>query len=193
MYFFIKNKDKIKKNYKIILFILFIIILLCVYILLNKSKEYFLNEEESINNIKEISNPIQYKDLLFKNLERGVLTKMEIKPSNVQREDCNEKCGEKDCKIMYEQKRNLDACNACHRSNPKKCYKKSITGGNCEDCLDGEVQMKCNDVSNFGAPNPSDLFSKNGVDPYFVIKTTFSPNSDMSQECRFSNDLNDLI
>ncbi len=115
MYFFIKNKDKIKKNYKIILFILFIIILLCVYILLNKSKEYFLNEEESINNIKEISNPIQYKDLLFKNLERGVLTKMEIKPSNVQREDCKEKCGEKDCKIMYEQKRNLDACNACHR------------------------------------------------------------------------------
>ncbi len=184
---FLKKIKKIKEStfIKIILIILFI---LSIYIFLNKYylyKETFLNEEE-------ISNPIQYKDLLFKNLERGVLTKMKIKPSDVQREDCPEKCGEKECKIMYEQKRNLDACNMCHK-NKKKCYKKSITGGNCEDCLDGEVQMKCNDVSNFGAPNPSDLFSKNGVDPYFVIKTTFSPNSDMSQECRFSNDLNDLI
>jgi hypothetical protein len=178
---------------KIILYIIFI--LLCIYIFINKyylNKEYFLNEEESINNIKEISNPIQYKNLLLKNLERGILTKMKIKPTDVQREDCAEKCGEKDCKIMYEQKRNLDACNMCHK-NKKKCYKKSISGGNCEDCLDDEVQMKCNDVSNFGALNPNDLFSKNGVDPYFVIKTTFSPNSNMSQECRFSYDLHDLI
>ncbi len=183
---FLKKMNHIK----LILYIIFI--LLCIYIFINKyflNKEYFLNEEESI---KEISNPIQYKDLLLKNLERGILTKMKIKPTDVQREDCAEKCGEKDCKIMYEQKRNLDACNMCHK-NKNKCYKKSISGGNCEDCLDDEVQMKCNDVSNFGALNPNDLFSKNGVDPYFVIKTTFSPNSDMSQECRFSYDLHDLI
>ena len=183
----LKNKN-INKYLLIILIILILFILFIIYILLNKSilKEDFYNNEE------EISNPIQYKDLLFKNLERGVLTKMKIKPFDVQREDCDEKCGEKDCKIMYEQKRNLDACNMCHK-NKKKCYKKSISGGNCEDCLDGEVQMKCNDVSNFGALNPNDLFSKNGVDPYFVIKTSFSPNNDMSQECRFSYDLNDLI
>lgn len=176
---------KIKRKY--ILFYLIMIILFIIYIYINKQlyKETFLNEEE-------ISNPIQYKNLLLKNIENGVLTKIKIKPSDVQREDCPEKCGEKDCKIIFEQKRNLDTCNICHK-NSKKCYKKSITGGNCEDCLEGDIQMKCNDVSNFGAPNPSDLFSKNGVDPYFVIKTTFSPNSDMSQECRFSSDLNDLI
>ncbi len=194
---FIKKFKNIRKKYNIFILLISILILIVIYIYINKyksngKKEYFLNEEENINNIKEISNPIQYKDLLFKNLEHGVLTKMKIKPSDVQREDCAEKCGEKECKIMFEQKRNLDACNMCHK-NKNKCYKKSITGGNCEDCLDGEVQIKCNDVSNFGAPNPNDLFSKNGVDPYFVIKTTFSPNSDMSQECRFSYDLNDLI
>ncbi len=181
---------KIKEKNKLFYLFITIFLLFMIYVFINKKlyKETFINDEEN----KEISNPIQYKNLLIKNLERGVLTKIQIKPSDVQREDCPEKCGEKDCKIMFEQKRNLDACNMCHK-NPKKCYKKSITGGNCEDCLDGEVQMKCNDVSNFGAPNPSDLFSKNGVDPYFVIKTTFSPNSDMSQECRFSYDLNDLI
>ncbi len=194
---FIKKFKNIRKKYNIFILLISILILIVIYIYINKyksngKKEYFLNEEENINNIKEISNPIQYKDLLFKNLEHGVLTKMKIKPSDVQREDCAEKCGEKECKIMFEQKRNLDACNLCHK-NKNKCYKKSITGGNCEDCLDGEVQIKCNDVSNFGALNPNDLFSKNGVDPYFVIKTTFSPNSDMSQECRFSYDLNDLI
>ncbi len=178
---------KIKLN-KIKYVILFLIILLFIYILINKYilKEYFINDEE------EISNPVVYKNLLLKNLKDGFVTKMKIKPSDVQRIDCPEKCGEKDCKIMFEQKRNLDDCNKCHK-NPKKCYKKSITGGNCEDCLDGESQIKCNDVSNFGAPNPNDLFSKNGVDPYFVIKTTFSQNNDMSQECRFSYDLNDLI
>lgn len=179
---------KIKENKKIIYLFLILILLFNIYIFMNiyLYKETFLNEEE------EISNPVQYKNLLLKNIENGILTKMKIKPSNVQREDCPEKCGEKECKIMFEQKRNLDDCNKCHK-NPKKCYKKSITGGNCEDCLDGELQMKCNDVSNFGAPNPNDLFSKNGVDPYFVIKTSFSQNNDMSQECRFSYDLNDLI
>lgn len=178
---------KIKE--KKILFYLFITIFLLfiIYIFINNKlyKETFINEEE-------ISNPIQYKNLLIKNIKRGILTKIKIKPDDVQREDCSEKCGEKDCQIMFTQKHNLDNCNTCHK-NLKKCYKKSITGGNCEDCLDREMQIKCNDVSNFGAPNPSDLFSKNGVDPYFVIKTTFSPNSDMSQECRFSYDLNDLI
>lgn len=188
----VKNKMFVKKrNEKEVFFYLLfsIIILFTIYIFINKYlyKEMFLNEEEE----KEISNPIQYKNLLIKNLEDGILTKIKIKSNDVQRDDCPEKCGEKDCKIMFEQKRNLDDCNRCHK-NSKKCYKKSITGGNCEDCLEGDIQIKCNDVSNFGAPNPNDLFSKNGVDPYFVIKTTFSPNSDMSQECIFSYDLHDL-
>lgn len=184
---FIKN---IKEKHIFFYLLFSIILLFSIYIFINKNlyKETFLNEEE----VKEISNPVQYKNILLKNIENGILTKMKIKPSDVQREDCPEKCGEKDCKIMFEQKRNLDSCNLCHK-NKNKCYKKSITGGNCEDCLEGDIQMKCNDVSNFGAPNPNDLFSKNGVDPYFVIKTTFSPNNDMNQECRFSYDLNDLI
>jgi hypothetical protein len=181
---------KIKEKHIYFYLLFSILLLFSIYIFINKKiyKENFINDEEN----KEISNPVQYKNLLIKNIENGVLTKMKIKSSDVQREDCPEKCGEKDCQIMFEQKRNLDDCNKCHK-NSKKCYKKSITGGNCEDCLDREEQMKCNDVSNFGSLNPNDLFSKNGVDPYFVIKTSFSSNNDMSQECRFSYDLNDLI
>ena len=184
---FIKN---IKEKHIFFYLLFSIILLFSIYIFINKNlyKETFLNEEE----VKEISNPVQYKNVLLKNIENGILTKMKIKPSDVQREDCPEKCGEKDCKIMFEQKRNLDSCNLCHK-NKNKCYKKSITGGNCEDCLEGDIQMKCNNIYNFGAQNPNDLFSKNGVDPYFVIKTTFSPNNDMNQECIFSYDLNDLI
>ncbi len=187
------NYIKKKNIFNIIIFNIIIFIIFLIYFLIKKYNniyERFLYEEEE--NIKSIYSPIEYKDLLLNNLEKGRLTKLKIRNVDIQRDDCDEKCGEKDCKIMYEQKRNLEECNKCH-INPKKCYKKSISGGNCEDCLDSEVQMKCNDVSNFGAPNPYDLFSKNGVEPYFVIKTYFSKNNDISQDCRFSNDLTDLI
>ena len=172
---------------------LFLLLLLYIYLLSKKNYyETFNQEEETSQSNLYISNPIQYSNLLYKNLESGKLTKLEIQEKDVRREDCDEKCGAKECQIMYEQKRNLDACNICHK-NPRKCYRKSITGGNCEDCLEGEVQIKCNDVSNFGCVNPSNIYSKIGVDPYYVIKTTFTQGSNMNQECRFCNDFTDLI
>ncbi len=149
------------------------------------------NENES-EEMKFISNPVELKNTLLNNLKKGVLTKIKIQEKDVRREDCAEKCGEKECKIMEERQRNLDACNKCH-SNPKKCYKKSISGGNCEYCLDGEKQIQCNNVSNFGCFNPNNLDNIEGVDPYFVIKTNYSKNNDISQECRFCYDFTDLI
>jgi hypothetical protein len=146
-----------------------------------------MTEEES-----KISNPVAYLDRLLQNLTSGRLTKLQIQPKDVRRSDCDEKCGAKECQIMYEQKRNLEACRKCHQ-NPRKCYRKSITGGNCEDCLDGEKQVQCNHVSQFGCANPANLSSKDGVDPYYVIKTTFTQGQNINQECIFCNDLNDLI
>jgi hypothetical protein len=148
--------------------------------------ERFEGEEETI------SNPVQYWELLYQNIQRGILTKLQIQPKDVRRKDCDEKCGSKECKIMYEQQRNLDACRKCH-TNPRKCYRKSITGGNCEDCLEGEKQIQCNDVSQFGCVNPANLSSKRGVDPYYVIKTTFLQSPHIDQQCFFCNDFTDLI
>ncbi len=180
--------------YKINYFILTILVILFfIYIYFYQIiKKKYLIENYIQKNISYVSNPVEYSNLLYKNLESGKLTKLEIQEKDVRREDCDEKCGAKECQIMYEQKRNLDACNTCHK-NPKKCYRKSITGGNCEDCLEGEVQIQCNDTSNFGCVNPSNLSSKIGVDPYYVIKTTFSQGNNINQECRFCNDFTDLI
>ncbi len=180
-----------------LLFLILLLFILYLYLTLQCKKrilrEYFSEEESSLSSSnKFISNPVQYSNLLYKNLESGKLTKLMIQPKDVLREDCDEKCGAKECKIMYEQQRNLDACQKCHK-NPRKCYRKSITGGNCEDCLEGEVQIQCNDVSNFGCVNPSNLSAKIGVDPYYVIKTTFTQGQNMNQECRFCNDFTDLI
>ncbi len=166
-----------------ILIFYLLILIVCIY-LRSRSAEFFLNpqqqEEESMN----VSNPVQYKDLLLRNLERGKLTKLQIRDRDVRRTDCDEKCGEKECKIMYEQERNLKACQKCHK-DPKKCYRKSISGGNCEDCLEGEAQMDCMSTAHFGCVNPHNLASKYGVNPYYVIKR--------DQECVFCNDFTDLI
>ncbi len=151
-----------------------------------------MREEEEEEEKSKISNPVAYLHRLLQNLKSGRLTKLQIQPKDVRRSDCDEKCGSKECQIMYEMKRNLEACQKCHQ-NPRKCYRKSITGGNCEDCLDGEKQVQCNDVSQFGCVNPANLSSKNGVDPYYVIKTTFTQGQNINQECIFCNDLNDLI
>ncbi len=168
--------------------ILLLLLLFILYFHFSK-RGFFIEYFEK----KEISNPIEYSALLYKNLENGILTKLKLHDKDVRREDCDEKCGAKECKIMYERRRNLDECKKCHKSGSNKCYRKSITGGNCEDCLEGEKQIKCEDVSNFGCVNPQNFFSKIGVDPYYVIKTSFSQNGDISQECRFCNDFTDLI
>jgi hypothetical protein len=174
--------------------LLFLLLLFTLYLYLTlQQKERILREHFSEEESRSfVSNPIQYSNLLYKNLESGKLTKLRIQPKDVRREDCDEKCGAKECKIMYEQQRNLDACQKCHK-NSRKCYRKSITGGNCEDCLEGEAQIQCNNVSNFGCVNPSNFSAKIGVDPYYVIKTTFTQGQNINQECRFCNDFTDLI
>ncbi len=182
---------KISKKEKYIIFFLILLIGILFYFYFSYQTEKFDNLI-NIYNPQKIDNPVNYSNRLYSNLENGRLTELMIQEEDVRRDDCDEKCGEKECTVMYEQKKNLDKCNQCH-SNPKKCYRQSMTTGNCDDCLDDEVQINCNSVKNYGAPNPQSLFSENGVNPYYVIKTTFSQEQGMTQECVFSNNLVDLF
>ena len=150
----------------------------------------------------QISNEVQYMNLLLGNLGKGTLTEMKIRPKDVRREDCDEKCGAKDCKQMYEQQKNLNSCRTCQKDS-KKCFHKTASGGLCDDCQEGETQLQCDSVigdnlssdqkNGFGCPNPNDLYARTGVDPYYVIKTTFGQNNNIEQTCVFCNDLTDLI
>lgn len=201
-----------------------IILLIGIYIWLNHTiyqkrslmesyRSKIAPEEEA-----QISNEVQYLNLLLGNLRKGTLTEMKIRPKDVRREDCDEKCGAKDCKQMYEQQKNLNSCRTCQK-DPKKCFHKTQSGGLCDDCQEGETQLQCDSVmgdnltissqrsgrlqgvvnlsqdqkNGFGCPNPNDLYARTGVDPYYVIKTTFGQNNNIEQTCIFCNDLTDLI
>lgn len=138
------------------------------------------------------SSPPALKELLLDRLSKGTLTEIQIPDKDVQREDCDEKCGSTQCTVMREQQRNLNACRECHKDF-KKCFRPTVSGGNCEDCLEGESQIACNSVHHFGCMNPKDIYSYEGVDPYYMVKTTFSQDVGMNQECVFCHQREDLL
>lgn len=187
----------------ILIFMLFVIYLWLNIKIAQKGIDTYSNQIEGTQEEEsKITNEVQYLNRLLNNLSKGVLTEMKIRPKDVRREDCDEKCGAKDCKQMYEQQKNLDSCRKCHK-DPKKCFHKTQSGGLCDDCQDGETQLQCDSVigdnlsqdqkNGFGCPNPNDLYARTGVDPYYVIKTTFGQNNNIEQTCVFCNDLTDLI
>ncbi len=190
-----------------LLIVIVIAILFGIYLWLNRKiarREPFQGTPTPSQPSEEItiSNEVQYMNLLLDNLSKGILTEMKIRPKDVRREDCDEKCGAKDCKQMYEQQKNLNSCRTCQK-DPKKCFHKTASGGLCDDCQEGELQLQCDSVignnltadqtNGFGCPNPNDLYARTGVDPYYVIKTTFGQNNNIEQSCIFCNDLTDLI
>ena len=188
------------------LVVLFVLILFFRHMVRKTARENLLKESYRNPAFQEeetqISNEVQYLNRLLENLRRGTLTEMKIRPKDIRREDCDEKCGAKDCKQMYEQQKNLNSCRTCQK-DPKKCFHKTQSGGLCDDCQEGETQLQCDSVigdnlsqdqkNGFGCPNPTDLYARTGVDPYYVIKTTFGQKKNIEQTCIFCNDLTDLI
>ncbi len=83
--------------YKINYFVLtLLVILFFIYIYFYQIiKKKYLIENYIQKNISYVSNPVEYSNLLYKNLESGKLTKLEIQEKDVRREDCDEKCGAK--------------------------------------------------------------------------------------------------
>jgi hypothetical protein len=140
---------------------------------------YTLEEED--NNIYK---PPQYKQLMLNNNKEKLYKVGLSENTPIYTEGCFDKCDDKSCKIMYERKKNLDKCLQCN-SNEKKCFRKSITGGNCDDCMDNEKQIDCLDIYNYGCVPPNNLNLVRGVDPYFIQIPDNNPNSLYDQKCVF--------
>lgn len=103
-----------------------------------------------------------------------------IKPEE---EDCFEMCDSRECIQMQERNKILNSCLKCHEEN--KCFRKSIIGGNCDDCMENEIPINCYDTRNFGCTNPRDLNSFNGVHSYFIMSNDDDVNSLYNKECLF--------
>jgi len=168
---------KLKSKYWMYLFVGFIVlILLSRIILINR-------EDFNLQNLRQ---------LLTNNLNRNVVTVMKIPPEQIKTEDCALKCDAKSCNMMEEMKKNLTKCIECHK-NPKKCFHKSIVGGNCDDCVEGEEQINCSDTRNYGCSPPHNIQSYDGTLPYYIQIPDDNLNSPFDKKCVFCWELNEYI
>lgn len=185
-------KINFKENNNIKL-ILLIFIIICLFILFFLIK-YLINQNKYDNNneLKENFDLVQWKNKLINNLTNAVATKLKIPNESIKTEDCDSKCDASDCKIMRQMKKNLQECVKCHE-NPKKCFRRSIIGGNCDDCLKDEKQIDCSSTKEFGCTPPHNVFSYDGSLPYFIEIPDDNLNSPYDKKCVFCWQISDYI
>jgi hypothetical protein len=112
-------------------------------------------------------------------------------------DECFDKCNKEEC-IKFEQKKKLlDKCIKCNMKN-KKCFNKSIIGGNCDDCDIENISDKenCLAIENYGCPNPNNLNNlkiNTGVLPYYLEVPDNNPNSPFNKKCVFCWNILDNI
>jgi hypothetical protein len=154
---------------------------------------YKKNQKENYQNIDIKS----YKELMFKNYEENNKNLYKIGLNNnikIQEEDCDDKCDKQNCIKMHERKKILNECLQCNIQK-KKCFHKSIIGGNCDDCdIDNiEDKLNCYDVNHFGCPNPENINDYNGISHYYIELNDNSINSPFNKKCVFCWNIVDNI
>jgi hypothetical protein len=132
---------------------------------------------------KKIVSYPEYSKIMVENEKKKLFKIGLYDETPIYTDDCFSKCDQQKCQIMYEKKKNLDKCLKCN--SEKKCFRKSIIGGNCNDCLKDEKQIDCYNINNFGCTNPDDLNSLRGTDPYFIQIPDNNNNSPFDKKCVF--------
>ncbi len=171
-------KISLKKNLIIIYLLLLFIILFIIY------KLFLYNKEDFDLQI--------WQNILKKNLSDSVATIMTIPPKEIRSDNCYGKCDERDCNMMETMKKNLSKCIECHK-NPKKCFRKSIIGGNCDDCLPDEKQIDCKSTKELGCVPPHNVYSYDGSYPYFIQIPDKNLNSPYDRKCVFCWQIHEYI
>lgn len=141
--------------------------------------------------IKIISNVfIELFDISnHKNLYKLMLSK----DTDIQTEDCNDKCDQTNCIKLKDRLRILNRCIKCNKQK-NKCFNKSVIGGNCDDCIgDEEDKLDCYDINNFGCANNNNLQINKGVSPYYIEVPDTNINSPYNKKCVFCWNLLDNI
>ena len=164
--------------------ILFIIIILFIILFILICVRKRIDEKFTQMSLKD------YQNLMLNNNEKRIY-KLHIKESEVRDEQCFQKCNEQDCIKMESMKKNLKNCMECYQKG--KCFKKSVIGGNCDDCMGDEKPIDCLDTKNFGCTNYSNFNSFKGSPPYFFELQDYSVTSPFDQKCVFCWQIPDLI
>jgi len=169
--------------------ILYLIIFFILYIILYGLNSLYLN--------KENFDTEEYKKLMLNNNKKNLYKIKLDKNIKMLRDDCYEKCNKQDCLLLDDKTKWLNKCVKCNLQD-KKCFNKSIIGGNCDDCNIENIEDKldCFSNENYGCPAPdniNDLNINRGIMPYFIEVPDNNVNSPFNKKCVFCWNLMDNI
>ena len=158
--------------------LLLFIILLLLYCLYNYN--YYLN-----NYHIESFDIAKYKEIMMNNNKKNLYKISLNQNTPINMEDCFKKCNNTDCIQMDNKAKVLDKCLKCNATK-NKCFRKSIIGGNCDDCDESiEDKSDCYNIYNFGCVPPNNLDAVNGVKPYYIQVPDTNPSSPFNKKCVF--------
>ena len=166
----------------LIIFIFIVVVLYQINLTLIK-KEHFDTEE--------------YKKLMLNNDKKNLYKIKLDKKIELLREDCYERCDKEQCILLDNKTKTLEKCVKCNLQD-KKCFNKSIIGGNCDDCNVDNIDDKldCFAIENYGCPSPDNVNNLNinrGIEPYFIEVPDNNVNSPFNKKCVFCWNLMDNI
>jgi hypothetical protein len=168
-------------------YLLFFIIILLIAFLYYK-KTYNENFDNEYKNGVSLD---KYQDILLKDKDHKNIYKPSIPLKELKYEDCERQCDGRDCIKMRERKKTLDKCIKCKEEG--KCFKKSVIGGNCDDCRKGETPIDCLRTDNFGCTNPANFNNFDGSYPYYFELPDYSISSPLDQKCVFCWQIEDQL
>ena len=188
----------------IIFIVIFIILYFINNIYINRNFSIDINRNFSKDSslfsgviTKENFNTEEYKKLMLNNNKKNLYKISLDKNIEILREECYDRCNKQDCEILDDKTKWFKKCMECNIQD-KKCFNKSIIGGNCDDCnIDNiEDKINCFSIENYGCPNPNnlnDLKINSGILPYYIEVPDNNVNSPFNKKCVFCWNLMDNI
>ncbi len=177
------SKSK-KQTQLLFLFVIIIVVVGFLFVYLRKN---------SFENFIDKINLSELRKKLTDNLNKNTVTVMKVPSELIEKDEdtCDIKCDAQSCIQMKEMRKNLEKCIEC--SQKKKCFRKTIIGGNCDDCQPGETPLDCSDTRNFGCAPPHNIQSYEGSLPYFISVPSKDLNSPFDSKCIFCWQFSDYI
>jgi hypothetical protein len=189
----------IKFGLYITLFIVILIILYTINLLFIQNKYNNENFDSKLEQNYEDSSfsTNKYKYTMLNNNKEKLYKISLDKNIEILRDECYEKCDRKQCLILDDRTKWFEKCTKCNLQD-KKCFNKSIIGGNCDDCDIDDIKDKinCSSIDNYGCANPNNLNNlsiNNGVLPYYIDIPDNNVNSPFNKKCVFCWNLMDNI
>ena len=162
--------------------ILFYFFILCILIICL----YFYNVNK--NQLEEFETKVlsqkKFDNFILKNAGKKAFN-VGLKDIKIQRENCFQKCDAENCIKLYMKRRNYHNCVKCQEKKGKCFNNDMYTMGNCDDCGKNLKKLNCHHKNNIGCTDPNNIYSLDGIEPYFIEVPSQSANSPFDSKCVF--------